>query len=606
MELTNYFDVIVIGAGHAGIEAAYAAARLGSKTLLITTHIDRIGLMSCNPAIGGIGKSHLVFEVSALGGLMPQLCSTSYLQARMLNTRKGPAVHGLRLQIDKYEYQTQAKQALARISNLEIIAGTVTELLTDLTNTSITGVKTREGGIYKACAVVVTTGTFLNGMIHHGSITYPGGRHAEEASTHLADSLRRLGLKTARLKTGTPARLARSSLDFSAMEKQEAHNPGFLFEPRDHDAVTRMDCYITHTTQETHDIIRNNLHQSAMYSGNITGKPPRYCPSIEDKITRFADKLSHHVFIEPESVSSDEMYPNGISTSLPLDIQEQFIRTISGCAQARITRPAYAIEYDYIQPTQLEHSLQTKEIAGLFCAGQINGTTGYEEAAAQGVIAGINAHHYVAKKPFYIIDRTKGYIGVMIDDLVTLGTQEPYRMFTARAERRLILRQDNAFYRLNQDAYVLGLIGSNRYSDIAREQELVQELSNKILKSVDYKNITQYFAQGNVEEIYTIIKQQTLELLSKRVQVAIFAELLYAPYQDRELREIERTRRYQHLSLMGNQLYDSIPGLCKELQEKLTQIKPATVAQAMLIDGMTPAAISLLVSIARDQYSGMQ
>ena len=447
MNTTN-FDVIVVGGGHAGIEAAYAAARLGSRTLLLTLHLDRIGLMPCNPAIGGIGKGHIVFEISALGGLMPKLCTQTYLQARMLNTRKGPAVQGLRLQIDKHAYNQLSRTMLSQTPNLTIVMGMVEELLT--IDGKIAGVATREGARYSAPTVILTTGTFLNGLIHVGQTNYTAGRQGEEAATKLSTFLLRAHLAMGRLKTGTPPRLLRSSLDFSVMESQGSDELFQLFEFAPHAVTHKMSCYITHTNQNTHDIIQENFEYSPIFTGHIKGTPPRYCPSIEDKISRFADKKSHHVFVEPESASSDEMYPNGLSTSLPLNVQEKFIRSIKGFENAIITRPGYAVEYDYVLPNQLQHTLEVKTVPGLFLAGQINGTTGYEEAAGQGIIAGINAHQKAHEKEPFIVSRHESYIGIMIDDLVTLGVDEPYRMFTSRAERRLLLRQDNVFRRLGQ------------------------------------------------------------------------------------------------------------------------------------------------------------
>jgi tRNA uridine 5-carboxymethylaminomethyl modification enzyme len=601
----NFFDVIVVGGGHAGIEAAYASARLGARTLLVTIHLDRIGLMPCNPAIGGIGKGHIVFEISALGGLMPKLCSSTYLQARMLNTRKGPAVQGLRLQIDKISYNKLSRETLEKTPNLTIVSGMVEEVVTeqDGNKKKVVGIKTREGAEYFAPSVVLTTGTFLNGLIHVGQKNYIAGRQGEEASVALPTFIHKLGLEMGRLKTGTPPRLLRSSLDFSKMEKQGSDELDYLYEFEPHKVTHKLDCYITHTNEKTHAVIKENFEQSPIFTGHIKGKPPRYCPSIEDKISRFADKSSHHVFVEPESASSDEMYPNGLSTSLPMSVQLAFIRTISGFENAIITRPGYAVEYDFVLPHQLKHSLETKEINGLFMAGQINGTTGYEEAAGQGIIGGINAALKAQEKDPFIIDRTEGYIGIMIDDLVTLGVDEPYRMFTSRAERRLILRQDNVFVRLGEKAFTTGLISEEVYKKIQHEKELVSSISQHIKSRKDLPSLMRKLSEGHVDEIRQEIIQTVDETLSERVIQSVYAELLYGPYLKRELREIEKFQQYNDLNIPVDFNYQNIPGLSKELQQKLGKYKPGTIAQAALIQGMTPAAISLLIFKVREQLN---
>ena len=597
----NKFDVIVIGAGHAGLEAAYAAARMKCRTLLLTLHIDRTGLMPCNPAVGGIGKGHIVFEISALGGLMPQLCEQTYLQARMLNTRKGPAVQGLRLQIDKHAYNKASRHYLEKTEHLTLCTGMVEELLIE--NNAIYGVKTREGDTYFAPAVIVTTGTFLNGLVHVGHVNYTAGRQGEEASTGLSKSLKNLGLQMGRLKTGTPPRLLTSSLDFSVMEEQGSDDLDYLFGFYPHKVTHKMSCYVTHTNQRTHDIIKENFELSPIFTGLITGKPPRYCPSIEDKISRFADKSSHHVFVEPESASSDEMYPNGLSTSLPLPVQREFIQSIRGFENAVITRPGYAIEYDFVGPNQLFHTLQVKTVKGLFLAGQINGTTGYEEAAGQGIIAGINAAAQVKGLPPFIIDRNTGYIGIMIDDLVSLGVDEPYRMFTSRAERRLLLRQDNVFARLHQKAYEYGLIEEKVYNAIKDEQNTIDTVVS-LIKTNHRVELSQLMSTENVETVHTkikeIFKSSFDKELSHRTLLSIHAELLYEPYLKRELREAEKIEQYQQLAIPAEFNFVDIPGLSKELQQKLTKYQPATIAQAALIQGMTPAALSILIFKIRE------
>jgi tRNA uridine 5-carboxymethylaminomethyl modification enzyme len=586
------FDVIVIGGGHAGIEAAYSAAKMGSRTLMVTINIDNIGMMPCNPAVGGVGKGHIVYELSALGGLMPKLCTQTYLQARMLNTRKGPAVQGLRLQIDKYAYNTLAKQTLENMENLTLRMGMVEEVLID-DKRNVRGIRTRDGAEYLAPTVVITTGTFLNGKIHIGPTNYTAGRQGEEASMNLPDFLKSYGIQMGRLKTGTPPRLLRSSLDFSAMTQQEPDNLNYLFEFYPHKSVETRPCYITHTNATTHNIIRTNLHLSAMYSGNIQGVGPRYCPSIEDKIARFPDKDSHHVFVEPEGASTEEIYPNGLSTSLPFNIQQQYIQSIKGFEQAIISRPGYAVEYDFVMPNQLHPTLEVKSVNGLFLAGQINGTTGYEEAAGQGIVAGINASLKVQKKDPFILDRTESYIGVMINDLISFSVDEPYRMFTSRAERRLLLRQDNSFLRLTDRAYNLGLIDEKLYNDFKQEKQIIEQTLIEVRAGHNYADLLRLY--GELECNVDAIKKSAKAELSDRAVQTIYAEVRYEPYIKREEKEVTKHQQYQELVIPADFDYKDMPGLSNELQQKLKRFAPKTIAQANLIPGMTPAAVSLLI-----------
>lgn len=594
MKLTDSydFDVIVVGGGHAGIEAAYSAARMGSKTLMITLDVEKIGLMPCNPAIGGVGKGHLVYEISALGGLMPKLCTKTYLQVRMLNTSKGAAVQGLRLQIDKYAYNKLSKETLATTENITLASGKVEEIITDANNT-IRGIKTADGSTYHAPVVVLTTGTFLNGRVHIGTENYSAGRRDEEAVAGLSVFLNRVGLTLGRLKTGTPPRLLRSSIDFAKLTYQEPDNLTYLFEFYPHQTKNTRACYIGHTNEQTHEIIRKNIHLSAMYSGNIKGIGPRYCPSIEDKIGRFPHKTSHQIFVEPEGVDDLEIYPNGISTSLPFEVQKQYVHTIVGFEEALITKPGYAIEYDFVLPNQLTHTLEVKKVPGLFLAGQINGTTGYEEAASQGIMAGINAHLKAKKQDPFVLDRTESYIGVMIDDLVTMGVDEPYRMFTSRAERRLLLRQDNAFLRLTEKAHALGLIEEQLFNDFRQEKIIIEDTLQALRSGNNNTDLLRLYGQSdtNVGEL----KKQVPITLSDRAFQTVHAEICYAPYLIREAKEVEKHKQYQQLRIPPLLDFSSIPGLSKELQEKLKRYAPETIAQAALIPAMTPAAISLLI-----------
>jgi tRNA uridine 5-carboxymethylaminomethyl modification enzyme len=615
--IQNY-DVIVVGAGHAGAEAAYAAAKLGSKTVLVTLDLNKISLMPCNPSIGGVGKGQIVFEISALGGLMPQLCTQTYLQARMLNTRKGPAVHGLRLQIDKTAYSKLSGEKLAELPNLTLLAGCVDSIIIE--NNIIQGIEvTLKAPLdknslqvkldqnynnkitLKAPTVVLTTGTFLNGLLHTGHVNQPGGRRNEQAVTTLAQFLKQLGLKIGRLKTGTPPRLLRSSIDFSKLEAQDAHELNYLYEFHPLKVEHKLPCYIAYTNPVTHQTILDNAIHSPIFAGKIQGKPPRYCPSIEDKIIRFADKSGHHVFVEPEDATYEEVYPSGLSTAMPIEVQEKFIRTIKGFEQAVITKAGYAVEYDYVCPSQLSHSLELKAITGLFLAGQINGTTGYEEAAGQGIIAGINAHLKAKNLDPFVLSREESYIGVMIDDLVTLGVEEPYRMFTSRAERRIVLRQDNTFMRLSPKAYQLGMLSEDLYREIAQENHsVIQALENFRSTKTDAQLLKLFGElECDPQAIYNLAKLNLDLNLSGRAIEIIYAEIKYAEYIKREQKEIDKSVKYRDLAIPAELNFKLIPGLSKELQEKLMQYQPQNIAEANLIKGMTPAAISLLIFKSR-------
>lgn len=607
------YQVIVIGAGHSGCEAVLAASRMGCKTLMLTANIDTIGLMSCNPSIGGVGKGHLVKEIDALGGEMGKAADATAIQFRRLNTRKGPAVQATRIQADRQAYKVYMRRMLEAEKNIDVKQRAVEGFLAE--GGKVVGVKTSLGEHFLSDAVVVTPGTFPNGLIHIGLTKISAGRAGEAPALGISDSFQSLGFKIGRLKTGTPPRLDGRTIKWEKLEPQpgDLHPKPFSFS---NDKIEReqLPCYITYTNKKTHEVIKNNLHKSPLYSGVIKGIGPRYCPSIEDKVVKFADKERHQIFLEPEGIGTYEIYPNGISTSLPLDVQHEFVRTIEGLEDVEIIRPGYAVEYDFSDPIQLKPTLETKLVENLFFAGQINGTTGYEEAASQGIIAGINAALRIKGEEPFILDRSEAYIGILIDDLVTKGVDEPYRMFTSRAEHRLILREDNADLRLREKGYRIGLVTDGdfqRFLDKKRKiQEVLERIENtKVIPDTRTNEILMRLGSSPLKKPHRLkeilrrpeITYRDLNFIAPSSQIdedissQIEMEVKYEGYIQRQMEQVDKFKKFENMRIPENFNYNGIPGLSREIVQKLSRIHPDSLGQASRISGITPAALSVLM-----------